>query len=446
MERIGQPITKVPSLGYKDLDLHRLFHAVITRGGMDEVTRKQEWKLVYQELEIPTMSTSASYNTRTNYKKYLYLYELEVCDWGEIRPSDAAPPRFKVGDYVRIESSTYEGQVFYAQIAKYRYRNHTNSYYVHYNGWSTSHDEWMPEAVLDNLRQDEQRNPATLANPSPTRSSKSNYIIYDPMVSERHHHPAQPNPSQTPVQQQAQMDAAQVPSERSTPRTKRMARSKGSEDELGYDEAGQSNQFTSSPASYPSSSARRRRGNSRKDTSSTLLCDEWDHPVHEDQLHGYPKQRRDSNMLFDFDLDEPEQVYYNGGQWKHTTPRVRKFNLHKNLTIGQDRPQFAPIDPQVLERSLVMPKVKLPEIPPLPKEIKWPKLTVAIPSIDPTTLDQRSTKEIKAAIAEKEARLRYLHRDYKQKAKLLKRYYGKSVEPSSLLRRPSPFAKMARRS
>ena len=116
MDRIGQPITKMPSLGYQELDLHRLFHAVISRGGMDEVTRKQEWKLVYQDLEIPTMSTSASYNTRTNYKKYLYLYELDRCDWGEERPADAALPKFAVGDYVRIESSTYEGQVFYAQV------------------------------------------------------------------------------------------------------------------------------------------------------------------------------------------------------------------------------------------------------------------------------------------------------------------------------------------
>lgn len=115
MERIGQPITKMPSLGYQELDLPLLFRSVIARGGMDEVTRKQEWKLVYQDLGLPTMSTSASYNTRTNYKKYLYLYELEVCDLDEEVPP-GMEPKFKVSDYVRIESSTYEGQVFYAQV------------------------------------------------------------------------------------------------------------------------------------------------------------------------------------------------------------------------------------------------------------------------------------------------------------------------------------------
>ena len=69
METQGQPIIKPPKLGFRDLDLHKLYKAVVKRGGMDYVTRRQLWKEVYLELGIPTMSTSASYNTRTNYKK-----------------------------------------------------------------------------------------------------------------------------------------------------------------------------------------------------------------------------------------------------------------------------------------------------------------------------------------------------------------------------------------
>lgn len=116
MQARGQPITKVPSLGYQELDLFLLYRLVIERGGMDEVTRRQEWKLVYQDLAIPTMSTSASYNTRTNYKKYLYLYELENNDFADrMRPKDAQP-KFQVGSFIRIVSSVFEGQVFYAQV------------------------------------------------------------------------------------------------------------------------------------------------------------------------------------------------------------------------------------------------------------------------------------------------------------------------------------------
>jgi hypothetical protein len=117
MHNRGQPITKIPSLGYQELDLYLLYKLVLERGGMDEVTRKQEWKLVYQDLGIPTMSTSASYNTRTNYKKYLYLYELEHCDFSDLnKPRDAAP-KYKIGEYIRIVSSVFEGQVFYAEVS-----------------------------------------------------------------------------------------------------------------------------------------------------------------------------------------------------------------------------------------------------------------------------------------------------------------------------------------
>lgn len=179
MKRIGQPITKIPYLGFQELDLYFLYQLVISRGGMDAVTKKQEWKTVYQELGIPTMSTSASYNTRTNYKKYLYLYELEYCDFNERRPLEAEP-RFKIGEYVRIVSANYDGQVFYAKVIKCRWRNNRNMYYVHYNGWSNSHDEWMPEAVLGKLLPEENQNPSSLPNPHPNRSSKSNHIIGEP--------------------------------------------------------------------------------------------------------------------------------------------------------------------------------------------------------------------------------------------------------------------------
>jgi ARID/BRIGHT DNA binding domain len=70
MAEKGQPIVKVPSLGFQDLNLFKLYQLVIKRGGMDVVTKNQAWKSVYLDLGLSTMSTSASYNTRTNYKKY----------------------------------------------------------------------------------------------------------------------------------------------------------------------------------------------------------------------------------------------------------------------------------------------------------------------------------------------------------------------------------------
>ena len=188
MERKGQPIMKLPSLGYQELDLYKLYRLVIQRGGMDQVTRDQEWKSVYQELGIPTMSTSASYNTRTNYKKFLYLYELEHFEPPTLTDDTPSKFLFEVGQFVRIVSPMLEGTVFYAQVLKKRFQG-INTYYVHYNGWSNSHDEWMPESVMSNLSEEESINPKSLVNPSPSRSSKSNHIVYDPLIAEKHYHP-----------------------------------------------------------------------------------------------------------------------------------------------------------------------------------------------------------------------------------------------------------------
>lgn len=198
LESRGQPITKMPSLGYQELDLHQLYRLVVLRGGMDQVTQRQEWKTVYQELGIPTMSTSASYNTRTNYKKYLYLYELEHCDFPDQPRPRGKEPKFSIGEYIRIVSETYSGQVFYALILKCRFRDGTNVYYVHYNGWSNSHDEWMPEQVISKLFPEESGNPEALTNPAPSRSSKSNHIIPDEyFVGEKHFHPKTPKKDQS---------------------------------------------------------------------------------------------------------------------------------------------------------------------------------------------------------------------------------------------------------
>jgi len=456
MEQIGQPITKMPSLGYQELDLHRLFAAVVTRGGMDEVTRRQEWKLVYQELEIPTMSTSASYNTRTNYKKYLYLYELEMCDWGEDRPMDAPGPKFQVGEYVRIVSSTYEGQVFYAQISKYRYRNSTNSYYVHYNGWSTSHDEWMPENVLNALHPSELAHPADLANPSPTRSSKSNYIIYDPLVSEK----------RIPVSVQlAVMGGSGLASAgQTTPKGKRKKSSPGKDqrygaesDEYEYAEedfiinsmaaaAHQQQQqqlltqqqqlHQTSPANGANQRQSRRRpvANGKQLTSigksSGFFVEELDHPACDDQVHGWPKRRRDSMPCLDFTMGMPEQLYYFGGQWKHTTPRVRKFNLH-GPTLEACTSLGLSLDPKMLREALkphifVMPELPIlqpPKMPPVPRSL----------CIQPVDLDTRSIEEMQKDIKEKESRLRVMKKEYKHTTRLLQKYYGKQavVRPSA---------------
>lgn len=173
---IGQPMHKLPLLGYRPLNLHRLYREVVARGGMDLVTKRQEWKEVYQSLGLSTMSTSASYNTRTNYKKYLYLYELEhfqspqemVCD-------DASSSQFVKGEQVKMIGA--DRIPYYGVVLKQKFHESRWSSYIRYNGWPNCHNEWIEEQQMQKLDAAEKQSGARLTNPPPTRSTHSNKIF-----------------------------------------------------------------------------------------------------------------------------------------------------------------------------------------------------------------------------------------------------------------------------
>ncbi|XP_077945262.1 AT-rich interactive domain-containing protein 4A isoform X1 [Gasterosteus aculeatus] len=78
MEDRGTPINKPPVLGYKDLNLFKLFRLVYRLGGCHKIESGTVWKQVYVDLGIPVLNSAASYNVKTAYKKYLYGFE-EYC-------------------------------------------------------------------------------------------------------------------------------------------------------------------------------------------------------------------------------------------------------------------------------------------------------------------------------------------------------------------------------
>nr|XP_057947006.1 AT-rich interactive domain-containing protein 4A-like isoform X2 [Doryrhamphus excisus] len=78
MEDRGTPINKPPVLGYKDLNLFKLFRLVYQHGGCRKIESGTVWKQVYMDLGIPVLNSAASYNVKTAYKKYLYGFE-EYC-------------------------------------------------------------------------------------------------------------------------------------------------------------------------------------------------------------------------------------------------------------------------------------------------------------------------------------------------------------------------------
>ncbi|KAF7641506.1 hypothetical protein LDENG_00279000, partial [Lucifuga dentata] len=78
MEDRGTPINKPPVLGYKDLNLFKLFRLVYHLGGCHKIESGTIWKQVYIDLGIPVLNSAASYNVKTAYRKYLYGFE-EYC-------------------------------------------------------------------------------------------------------------------------------------------------------------------------------------------------------------------------------------------------------------------------------------------------------------------------------------------------------------------------------
>ncbi|XP_020040715.1 AT-rich interactive domain-containing protein 4A isoform X2 [Castor canadensis] len=78
MEDRGTPINKPPVLGYKDLNLFKLFRLVYHQGGCDNIDSGAVWKQIYMDLGIPILNSAASYNVKTAYRKYLYGFE-EYC-------------------------------------------------------------------------------------------------------------------------------------------------------------------------------------------------------------------------------------------------------------------------------------------------------------------------------------------------------------------------------
>mmetsp|Transcript_17391 Transcript_17391/g.28576 ORF Transcript_17391/g.28576 Transcript_17391/m.28576 type:complete len:270 (+) Transcript_17391:173-982(+) len=71
----GTPITKVPTLGHKELDLFTLYHEVTTRGGVSKVIAQKLWQEIAKTLNLPSTCTDSGFRLRVHYMKYVYPYE-----------------------------------------------------------------------------------------------------------------------------------------------------------------------------------------------------------------------------------------------------------------------------------------------------------------------------------------------------------------------------------
>ncbi|XP_071780541.1 AT-rich interactive domain-containing protein 5A [Centroberyx gerrardi] len=75
MKDRGTPIERIPHLGFKQINLWRIYKAVEKLGGYDSVTARRLWKNVYDELGGSPGSTSAATCTRRHYERLVLPFE-----------------------------------------------------------------------------------------------------------------------------------------------------------------------------------------------------------------------------------------------------------------------------------------------------------------------------------------------------------------------------------
>ncbi|KAL8172255.1 hypothetical protein V2J09_024059 [Rumex salicifolius] len=65
----------IPIIGGRDLDLHKLFVEVTTRGGIEKILREKRWKEVTAAFQFPSTATNASFVLRKYYFSLVHHYE-----------------------------------------------------------------------------------------------------------------------------------------------------------------------------------------------------------------------------------------------------------------------------------------------------------------------------------------------------------------------------------
>ncbi|XP_061184549.1 AT-rich interactive domain-containing protein 5B-like isoform X2 [Saccostrea echinata] len=114
MKKRNTPICRIPSLGFKQVDLYFFYSYAQKLGGYEMVTQRRLWKHLYDKLGGNPGSTSAATCTRRHYEKLLLPYERY--DKGRnIEKKQTKPPKEELESKDREDNScktpTEEGQV-----------------------------------------------------------------------------------------------------------------------------------------------------------------------------------------------------------------------------------------------------------------------------------------------------------------------------------------------
>uniref|UniRef100_A0A452UBP6 AT-rich interaction domain 1B n=1 Tax=Ursus maritimus TaxID=29073 RepID=A0A452UBP6_URSMA len=92
MEERGSPVSSLPAVGKKPLDLFRLYVCVKEIGGLAQVNKNKKWRELATNLNVGTSSSAAS-SLKKQYIQYLFAFECKI-----ERGEDPPPEVFSTAD------------------------------------------------------------------------------------------------------------------------------------------------------------------------------------------------------------------------------------------------------------------------------------------------------------------------------------------------------------
>lgn len=183
--------------GTKEINTFSLYKTISKNGGMENVTNEQKWKSLFFNL---MRKTNVSYTVRTFYKRFLYEFEQirrdqlriececkNICDCDDYVNTNNMQIncpfnfnyKFSIGEIVVLYTIK---EKYYGHI-KLRRNRGLNQYYIQFLGWCKEYSEWLCEDVLRKSDHNEH-----YVAKRPSRSSKSNNLVNDPLIREKHSH------------------------------------------------------------------------------------------------------------------------------------------------------------------------------------------------------------------------------------------------------------------
>jgi len=172
MGELGKPLSKIPIMGYKELDLFQLFREVTAYGGFNEVVKNVgTWSKIWKRLgNFDPSITDSSFRLKKNYERYLLEYEYKVFPEHRQQAIEFEKQMHSKRNHVHDPANGANGNVPTngphrpKNVKKHKKRASSNNYVPHKDNASPS---VSPTNNGDAVKQEGDSSPLTLSSGMP---------------------------------------------------------------------------------------------------------------------------------------------------------------------------------------------------------------------------------------------------------------------------------------